>query len=539
MTLGPFENLIGRAADLAGLRPDPHGREAESLMHAVVDVALDAVVVCDGEGRITLFNPAAERIFGRRAEDALGRPIAELVAVPGHDADPSRPGEPEQDVGKRLSQALGRRVTLDGRRSDGSAFPAEIAIHRVGTGGRVLYAANIRDLSAEREAAEAIERQRLRLAEIERFSLLGSLLGGIAHELNNPMAILVAQASLLRDKAPDADVARRAERIDEAARRAGRIVKGFAAMARQTAPSRAPLDLNDVIETALDLVSYGLRSAGIAIEHRLAADLPAVQADRDLMVQVFATVMMEGRRALLERDGRRRLAIRSYAAAREAIVEVENDAATGFPTAVDRLFETTGPGGRVGAASDSFGRPMPLGLLTCRTLVEAHAGRMGVEGGAEHGSLVRVALPIDESPAARHPSPAAPDRSRPLSLLVVDDEREVAEALAELMEVFGHRASIETSPDAALARLGREVFDAIFVDYRMPGCDGLTFRARVRAADEALAARTVLVTGDTGLRYAAGIADAAAGLVLEKPFTAAEVRGLLAQLTGLAGESVA
>jgi signal transduction histidine kinase len=103
---------------------------------------------------------------------------------------------------------------------------------------------------------------------------MGSLLAGVAHELNNPLAILLAQATLLRDKAQNDDLKRRAERIYAAAERSGRIVKSFLALARQKPPRREEVDLNAVAAGAIEMLGYGLRSNGIEVELSGEADLP-------------------------------------------------------------------------------------------------------------------------------------------------------------------------------------------------------------------------------------------------------------------------
>jgi CheY-like chemotaxis protein len=114
-------------------------------------------------------------------------------------------------------------------------------------------------------------------------------------------------------------------------------------------------------------------------------------------------------------------------------------------------------------------------------------------------------------------------------VLVVDDEIDVAQSLAELVELFGHRVAIETSPVAALDRIGRDAFDFVFTDYRMPGLDGLALRRAIVERVPRLASRVVVVTGDT---VVTGGGDdhpsSEPGVVtLEKPFTAADVRALL------------
>ena len=120
-----------------------------------------------------------------------------------------------------------------------------------------------------------------------------------------------------------------------------------------------------------------------------------------------------------------------------------------------------------------------------------------------------------------------------LTILVVDDELEVAQSLADLIEVFGHRVSIEVSSEAALARLRQQHFDGVFTDFRMPGLDGLALRRAIAVHDRDLSERTVIVTGDTiSMSFERQqITEDPSALTLEKPFTASEVKTLLDRIS--------
>ncbi len=486
-------------------------RDAESLKAAVINAALDPIVIIRGDGRIIEFNPAAERVFGMTAALALSKFMSDLVVAPTsaarsvlHDAN--------------VLGVFEQRVILDGLRRDGSRFPAEISIHPVSSEGQRLFVAYIRDLTAEREAAAAIEAQGQRLSQLEKLSAMSSLLSGVAHELNNPLAILVAQSTVLRDKAPTPDIERRADRIHAAALRAGRIVKSFLAMAQHREPVLDSLDLNAVMDDAVQFVSYGLRSAGIDIVRHFDSALPTVKADRDLMSQVFASLLVNAQQALSQRDGARVIEVHSFAEHDAVVIEVADNGCGVAPEIADRIFD---PYFTTRAAGSATG----VGLSLCRSVLASHGGSIILaEGGAWGGARFRVTLPRGAPAAAFDPDDLG--RRQGLSILVVDDERDVAESLGELIELFGHRVCVETSATEALSRIAQESFDMVFSDYHMPGLDGLAFRRSIGLQNPALAARMVLMTGDTISRSGRNdpLND---GLVLKKPFTASEVRALL------------
>ena len=494
--------------------------ETQGLQRLMIDSSPNAVVASDSDGRILIFNPAAERMFARPIAEAMGGWMSDLIAPSAHAGM-----EPSRFRGNILDR-LGERMVIDGQKGDGTPFPAEMSIMRVGAGRQTLFAAYIRDLTEQRRATAASEEHRQRLHQNEKMSAMGSLLAGVAHELNNPLAILVTQAMLLREKAPTPDVERRADRIYAAAQRSGRIVKSFLAMARQKAPVREPIDIHPVIDTALELVGYGLRSAGVMVERRFDADLPMVDADRDLLGQVFANLVLNAQQALLDTAGERRIVITSRVHGGTVEVDVA-DNGPGIPDSIrEQVFDpyfTTKP---AGAGTG-------IGLSICRSFMAAHDGSVEILPGAESGAVFRVCLPAAVAVTETPTRTRGPHQG--LSVLVVDDERDVGESLAELIGMFGHEAIVVSSGAEALEQAREHRFDAVFTDLRMPAMNGLALRQAMREVDPRLATRTVIMTGDTVMRPQRG-SDAPAvsdGLVLEKPFTADEVRRVLDQVRAL------
>jgi two-component system NtrC family sensor kinase len=206
-------------------------RVSEALKGAIFDHALAALISTDAAGRVVEFNPSAEAMFGCDRAEAVGRPAVEIVIPERH-----RAAYPSGRVWDETGQApitLGRRVELQGRRGDGSEFPMEMVLFRTHAEGIEFYTASITDLSERRNATLQIERQREALRQSEKLTAMGSLLAGVAHELNNPLAIVMGRATLLEEKCETLpELRREAQRIHDAAQRCGRIVRTFLNMAR-------------------------------------------------------------------------------------------------------------------------------------------------------------------------------------------------------------------------------------------------------------------------------------------------------------------
>ncbi len=501
-------------------------RGTEATYGAVLGSALDGVIVIDEDGAVVEFNAAAERIFGHARIDVMGKQIGDLI-VPHAMREKHAIGFKRYLAGGE-ARILGRRIEVEALRADGTHFPCELAVTEVKLPTRRLFTAHARDLTDVHRAASEIERQRDRIHQIEKLSAMGSLLAGVAHELNNPLAILLTQASLLKETARDEGVRKRAERIEAAATRSGRIVKSFLAMARQKPAQREPIALNDLVEAALEMTAYGLRSAGIEVTRMLDAALPPIEADRDLVGQVIANLVINAQQALADRPMPRRITVGTRRQGGFAVLEVM-DNGPGVPDSLRaRIFEPYFTTKAVGVGTG-------IGLSICRQVAEEHGGSIAVEDRPEGGAVFRVMLPLlagegsDAETPVLEPEPAQAG----WSVLVVDDEVDVGQSLADILEYLGHRTELVAGPEEALARLDAGArFDLIVADLRMPAMNGMELHAAVAARRPELAQRFVVMTGDVVAGPKLIERDgAAAPPTLEKPFNPPDVRALLERLT--------
>lgn len=355
---------------------------------------------------------------------------------------------------------------------------------------------------------------------------MGSLLAGVAHELNNPLSIVVGQSGLLQELSGSPAVAARAEKIRRAADRCARIVKTFLAMARRRAPEMAPVDLNAVVTAAIDLVAYSLRTSDIAVETELAPDLPQVMGDGDQLGQVATNLLVNAQQALMEREAPRRLrvATRFDPAANAAVLSVA-DNGPGVPAELRaRIFEpsfTTKPTG-VGTG---------VGLSMCRGVVESHGGTIEIEETPGGGATFVIALPLRAAAAtAPHDAPSRRPAAGPKRrLLVVDDEPEVAQTLADILVRAGHRVDIAGDGQQALARIAAADYDLVLSDLRMPVLDGPgLYRALAERRPDYLD-RILFVTGDTLAAHVTSFLADTEAPCIEKPLDPRAVQEAVAR----------
>jgi C4-dicarboxylate-specific signal transduction histidine kinase len=243
------------------------------------------------------------------------------------------------------------------------------------------------DVTAERDAARASRAQRDALREAQRLAATASLLAGIAHELNNPLSVVAAQAAVLAEEAAGTPLATRAEKIDVAARRCGSIVRSLIASAQRLPPRREALPVSRAVAAAMDLVGYRLAGAGIAVSSAVPERLPPMLADPDQMAQLLANLLLNAAAALAGRP-EPRIAITAEEAEGGALLLRVSDNGPGIPAGLrDRVFDpffTTKPDG-TGAG---------VGLALCRTIAQDHGGRMEVEEAPGGGAAIVLRIPL-------------------------------------------------------------------------------------------------------------------------------------------------
>jgi len=394
---GAVRWIIGTGIDVtAASRAETRLEESRRRAQAILDTTVDGIVVIDAHGHIESFNPAAERIFGRRREDVLGRNVRMLMPR----ADAERHDDYIRhylETGERRIIGIGRRVR--GRRGDGTEFPMELAISEVRLADRRLFTGIVRDVSDRERAEREAQRWRDELAHAARVFTVGELATGLAHEVNQPLTAMVSYAEaclrMLDGGAADAERLRETlARIVGQGERAAGIVRGIRQLVRKEAGKRAPVDVNRVIRDVTGLLSHELRAGDVAASLDLGPAVPAVHGDRIQIEQVLLNLARNALDAMaaeprsgssVARAAPRELHIRSRV--REpAVIEVTvSDTGPGVPSHVaERLFDTF---------FTTKAQGLGMGLAISRSLVEAHGGRLWLEPGAA-GATFRFTLPV-------------------------------------------------------------------------------------------------------------------------------------------------
>lgn len=516
--------IVGIRTDVTELKlQEQNARANERLLRDLVDAVPAFIHTKNRDLRYELVNRYFLETWNLRLEDVVGKTQEEVFRGELAPAYKAATGDRDRWVLEQRKPTGYYEVSYP--RRDGSIMTLWAQklplLDENGAADRTLTVGI--DISALKAAQAQIERQQQALHQSEKLTALGSLLAGVAHELNNPLSVVVGQTMLVEDQVKDPEIGARLTKIREAAERCGRIVKTFLAMARQRTPERRRVQLNETIEAALQLVAYGLHSGGVEVERDLAEDLPPVSGNPDELTQVFTNLFVNAEQALSGIETKRRITVRTRSTDGHSVVADIIDTGPGIPDKVrDRIFEpffTTKPDG-VGTG---------IGLSVCRGIVLAHGGTIDVTSGPR-GTTFRLHLPIDTSPAdEKAPADAPAVKPGGRRILVVDDEPDVAETMAKILETVGHEVEIAHGGLAGLEALRRRDFDLIVSDLRMPDLDGRALWQRAEGLRPGLSRRFLFITGDTLSPMAREFLVDGDRPYLEKPIAPADLRLAVAE----------
>jgi two-component system NtrC family sensor kinase len=380
-------------------------------------------------------------------------------------------------------------------------------------GNRIGAVIAAHDITERKRADDELLRQREALHQSEKLGALSGLVAGVAHELNNPLSVVLGQSELLLRAAGEGPLAPRAEKIRQAAERCGRIVRNFLALARHQPRERQRVQLNRVVVETLEIVGYALEVDGIEVVLSLDEAVPTLWADPHQLQQVLLNLLGNAQHALRAMPERAIVLATTFDPASNQVLLTVRDSGPGI--ALDRqrrIFEpffTTKP----------EGEGTGLGLSLCQGIIGEHGGAIRVESELGHGACFVVELPVAPArppEAAASAAPPAVVGSR--AILVVDDEPMVRELLQEILAAEGHRVEIATTGRAALDMIRRGGFDVVFADLKMPDMDGRVLYDEVERIDPSLARRFVLMTGDTLGPESRGFLEMSGVMTVAKPF---------------------
>ncbi|HRY28767.1 MAG TPA: ATP-binding protein [Elusimicrobiota bacterium] len=359
------------------------------------------------------------------------------------------------------------------------------------------------------------------LTMAEKLSVMGQVISGVAHELNNPLTgIMGFSQLLLREEAVENDSKLRwqIENIFKESERCQKIVKNLSTFARQHKPEKTHIGLNGILEDCLRLEAYQLVTRNIQVKKDLFPELPKTMADFHQLQQVFLNLIINAQQAIGESRGKGTITVSSHQVGNMIRIEVEDDG-PGIPSEnlakiFEPFFTTKEPGKGTG-----------LGLSLSYGIVKEHHGNIWAENvSSGRGARFVVELPILEGSAPSHSGegrvaaapPAAPATGK--RILVIDDEQIILELFHRFLRHLGHEVDVARDGDLAMQKLRSNRYDSVFCDIRLPGLDGIRLFRWVRENRPDYVPTWIFITGSVTSAMEGALKESSRP-VLSKPFT--------------------
>ncbi|MGQ9630155.1 MAG: hybrid sensor histidine kinase/response regulator [bacterium] len=501
------ESLKGRSQALV---------ESERKYRLITESVDDMIFSLDGEGRFIFLNHRAEVISGYSREELIGHHFIEFLT-------------PES--GERALEVLRREMAKDGQSS------AELEVDLVSKGGEEIAldvnAVKVFDPSGKvhiygvaRDVTEH-KRMQMQLLQSEKLSSIGELISGVAHELNNSLTGVMGFAQLLLME-PNLDSGVRSDlgKILREADRARRVVQNLLTFARQYRPEKRISQINDIIESVLEIRAYDMSVSNIEVVREVDPNLPPTMVDPHQLRQVFLNIVNNAVQAMLEAHGRGRLTVGARVEG-DKIKITFKDTGPGIPKKyINRIFDPF-------FTTKEVGKGTGLGLSVSHGIIREHGGDIYVQSKEGEGATFTIELPIEGGkPSVDRTSPRNEGARRRVPLLglprarilVVDDEKAVLEVVGKVLSGEGCEVDVAGSGDEALKYIRENEYDLVISDLRMPGIDGWAFHRWVKENRPHLTKKLIFITGDILNPSVQGFFQETGVLHLSKPFSIEELK---------------
>jgi PAS domain S-box-containing protein len=500
---------------------------AERNLRLLMEAVPDAITVVDRDGRVLDENSSGRVLVNAAQGDAreIGGRRSALGWLEGTGARIAR-----ENLAAAFDGEL-RRFEVPFQRPDGSEGTGQVLLAPVREGGRIpKVLVLVRDITEQR-------RTQTQLQQAEKLAAMGQLVSGVAHEINNPAAIISGFAqTLLLDQLPP-DQRETVQMMYDEATRIGRITSNLLAFARAGSKERTLVELNEIVRRTFALRSYYLTTLTITVNLELDEANPKAWANGSEVQQLLLNLLINAEQALTTVQGRRVISIRTMSAGDDGVELQVADTGPGIPIDIqEKIFDpffTTKPEG-MGTG---------LGLSICYGIAHDHGGRIAVHSVPGNGATFTLTLPRDARTRQRStPSPMPiPEEAREsddaLSVLLIDDEEGLRRAVVTFLKRRGmHVIAVEDGGDA-LRVLRRERFDVIVSDVRMPGMSGGEFLERLRREHPAMVNRLIFTTGDTFASDTSSLLRDAGVPSLVKPYDFAKLEGVVRKVAEAAKTS--
>ena len=383
--LGPILGVMGDRL----LRGAGESRHRQAQLQSILDTVPEAMIVIDDRGIMRSFSMTAEQLFGWSANEVIGKNVSILMPTPyrhEHDDYLRR----YLTTGERRIIGIGRIVV--GERKDGSTFPMELAVGEAQVGTDRFFTGFVRDLTERRSQERRMHELQSELVHVSRLTAMGEMASSLAHELNQPLSAITnylrGAGTLLKSKQVDASRIRDVlDRSAEQALRAGDIIKRLREFVAKGETQQTIENPGVLLEEAAALALVGAKEQGVRVTLRCDRDVPDIVVDK-VQIQQVALNLIRNAIEAMETVSRRELTIAVKRQKEAALFSVTDTGSGIAPEIAQHLFEpfvTSKPNG------------MGVGLSICRTIIEAHGGRIVADSNKGGGTIFEFTIPLADA----------------------------------------------------------------------------------------------------------------------------------------------
>ncbi len=388
---------------------------------------------------------------------------------------------------------------------------------------------NLTDSRTELEkTVETLKTTQHQLIESEKLAGIGEFVAGVAHELNNPLTSVMGFAELLQQAELAEPQRRLLDMIFKSAKRCTKIVQSLLSFARRHAPERKVLSVNEVLESAVEILQYQMRTSNIQVTTQFDPKLPATMLDPHQMQQVFLNIINNAKQAMEANKAGGSLSITTSATS-DRVRIVFQDTGPGIPA--ENLKKIFNPF----FTTKEVGKGTGLGLSLCYGIVTEHGGSITAQSKPGQGATFTIELPITQGAAVKleKAEPVMVRNSQEgvgKRVLVVDDEDLILQMIQQALTLNGYKVDVARDGETALRRLGQYHYDLALCDWKMPGLTGQEVYERLQNANPEMSKRLIFITGDILNSTAQEFLKSKDKICLSKPFTLAEFRAAIGRL---------
>jgi PAS domain S-box-containing protein len=494
--------------------------EQRNALEATLEAMLDPMLLLNPSGIIRRGNGAAATLFEVDADELVGTPLSALTTP---DELPFVSSLPDLVARSPIRDRETEFQIANGR----AALPVSASAYRDSEQRVKGIVVVIRD---DRDLRDA----RAQLQMTDRLTAIGTIAAGVAHEINNPLAFVISNLEFLMEELDGkaitvseedgAEIRAALAAAHRGSERVRQIVQDLRTFSRADRDSFRPVDVNQLIKTALAMLDNEIRHhAQVVLE---VGDIPQVEANEAKLGQVFLNLIHNAAQAIPPgRASENTIRITSACDPTGRVVVTVQDSGQGIERRnLGRIFDaffTTKPVG-VGTG---------LGLSICHQVVSKLGGTIAVDSMVGKGTTFTVSLPPSQRPAASAEAAAEVPSTTRRRILVIDDEIEVGQAVRRILRRL-HDVDAVQRADVALKLLATTPYDVILCDVMMPEMTGMEFYERLQVEMPTLVDKVIFISGGAFSTEAREFLLSQAGSTVEKPFEARALRGLIDKVVG-------